>query len=68
MYRISKVDVGWIVERLEFKYKFLGLHFCQVWKPYVKTYGIDECWGHSEKKYAIMNLLDQVKKDTYGIW
>jgi hypothetical protein len=68
IFRITKVDIGWIVERLEFKYNFLGLHFCQVWKPYVKTSGMDECWGHSTKDFAIMNLIDQVKKDTYGIW
>ena len=68
MYRITKVDIGWIVERLEFKYKFLGLHFCKVWMPYVKTSGMDECWGHSEKKYAIMNLKNEIEKDTYGIW
>ena len=59
--------MGLIVERLEFKYKFLGFHFWQVWRPYVKTSGMDECWGHSSKDYAIMNLIDQVKKDTYGI-
>jgi hypothetical protein len=68
MYRIFKVDKGWIVERLEFKYKFLGIHFCQIWRPYVKTSGMDDCWAHSEKKFAVMNLLEQVKKDTYGLY
>lgn len=68
MYRISKVDKGWIVERLEFKYSFLGLHFYKVWRPYVKVSGIDEFWYHSEKKYALMNLLNEIQKETYGLW
>ena len=68
MYRITKVYKGWIVERLEFKYNFFGLHFFKVWKPYVKTFGIDDFWYHSTKEYAIMGLKDQVENDTYGIW
>jgi hypothetical protein len=68
MFRITKVDIGWIVEKLDFKYQFLGLHFYQVWRPYVKTLGLNIEWGHLTKEYAIMNLLDQVKKDTYGIY
>jgi hypothetical protein len=68
MYRISKVDIGWIVERIEFKYNFFGLHFWKVWRPYVKVSGMNDCFGHSEKKYAIMNLIEEVKKETYGIW
>ena len=67
-YRISKVDIGWIVEKLEFKYNFLGFHFCKVYRPYVKTFGLNECWGHKTKDHAIMNLIEQIKKDTYGIW
>ena len=67
-YRISKVDKGWIVEKLVFKYNFLGLHFWMVWRPYVKTSGMDCFWHHETKDFAIMNLIDQVKHDTYGIW
>jgi hypothetical protein len=38
MFRISKIDRGWIVEELVFKYKFLGIHFWQVWRPLLDSY------------------------------
>lgn len=67
-FRITKIDKGWIVEHLVFKYSFLGLHFWKVWRPYVKTSGMDYCWHHKTKQFAEDNLFDQVKYDTYGIW
>lgn len=68
MYKVSKTDKGWIVEKLTFKYNFLGIHFWEVWRPYVKTSGIDEVWYHATKDFAIMNLISEVKNDTQNIW
>ena len=67
-YRIISTDKGWVVEHLTFKYSFLGLHFCRVWRPYVKVTGLDQEWAHQKKKYAIMNFIHEIRKDTYGIW
>ena len=67
-YRISKVDKGWIVEHLTFKYNFLGIHFCKVWRPFVTAAGLNSFWYHSTKEFAEMNLIKEVKSQTYGIW
>jgi len=65
MYRVCKVDKGWIVERLEFRYKILGLHFWQVWRPYIKARGSDDYCYHKTKEAAISSLLEQVKKEIF---
>ena len=64
IYRIKELYNGWIVERLEFKYRLFGLHFYRVWRPYVKVRGMDESWNHSIKAYAVKNLLIRVREDT----
>ena len=61
MFRVSQTELGWIVEKQAFKYCFLGLHFWKVWRPFVKTSGMDSCWYHSDKKYALMNLHSEIK-------
>jgi len=64
MYRIKELYNGWIVEKLEFKYRLFGLHFYKVWRPYVKVSGMDKSWVHRAKINAINNLLTQVRQDT----
>lgn len=65
---LNRQKQGVIVEKLEFKYNFLGLHFCKVWKPYITSAGLDCCWHHSSKYWAICNLVRKVQEETGGVW
>jgi hypothetical protein len=67
MFRIVKLDKGWIVEKQVFKYCFLGLHFYKVWRPFVKSTGLDSAWYHQNQDYALMNLQDEIKKQLITI-
>ncbi|WP_299129363.1 hypothetical protein [uncultured Winogradskyella sp.] len=67
MFRIVKKPRGWIVERQVFKYNFLGLHFWKVWRPFVKTSGMDCAWHHADQDYALMNLYHEINKQLITI-
>jgi hypothetical protein len=60
-FRIVKKEKGFIVEKQEKKF---GITY---WVPYVKSSGLDCAWHHSTYGYALMNLIDQVKKDLIYI-
>jgi len=63
MLRIRKVKHEmFIVEKENYKWTLFGLK--KEWKPYITVSGIDEVWHHSTYEYAIMNLVDQVKKEV----
>lgn len=59
MYRIIEKSKGWIVEIQVCKWTFFGIR--KVWKPFVKTLGMDCVWHHSSRKYAEMNLQTEIK-------
>lgn len=59
MYRIKETEKGWTVERREFKYNVLGLHFCKVWRPYVKSAGQETTWG--QRPESLRNILYNYK-------
>ena len=63
MYRMCKVDKGWITEKLVFKYNFLGLHFYKVWRPFVTYYGGDDFWYSPTKELAFMSFQDKIKNE-----
>jgi hypothetical protein len=60
IFKISENEFGWIVEIKAFKYNLFGLHFCPVWKPFVKTSGLDFCWNHSSIQFAKLSLVDTI--------
>jgi hypothetical protein len=61
-FRIRKQPKGYIVEYLNVKWSLFGLK--KEWKPFVLTSGLDCAWHHSNYDFAMINLLDQVKKET----
>ncbi len=61
-FRIIKKPKGYIVEYLDIKWSLFGLK--KQWKPFVKTSGLDCAWHHSKFEYAMMNLLNEVEKQT----
>lgn len=63
MYRILKKPRGWIIEHQVFKYSFFGLHFWKVWRPFVKSSGLDCAWHSKTKEWAIEHLLLEIKQD-----
>lgn len=62
MYRIRKEPRGYIVEVQTIKWTLFGLK--KEWKPFVKSTGLDCPWHHSEYKFAISNLLNEVEMQT----
>jgi hypothetical protein len=62
LFRIVKKPKGYIVEVCVSKWYFFGLK--KVWKPYVKSAGLDCAWHHSTYDFALKNLLQQVKNET----
>ena len=36
----------------------------KIWKPYVKSSGLDEAWEHQRYSDAMNNLLSQVEDET----
>lgn len=61
MFRISKINNSYIVEVQVSKWTLFGLK--KVWKPYVKSSGLDCAWHHSSYEYAVMNFKSEVLKD-----
>ena len=62
-FRIIKKPKGYIVETNIKKWTLFGLK--EKWIPYVKSSGLDCAWHHSTYEFAMMSLLDEVKKETY---
>ncbi len=63
MFRIKQLkDKTYIVEHRVSKWTLFGIK--KVWKPFVKTSGMDCCWHHSELKYAWENFITEIKKQT----
>jgi hypothetical protein len=60
--RIRKQARGYVVEYLDIKWSLFGLK--KKWKPFVKSAGLDCAWHHSTYDFAMMNLLNEVKKQT----
>ena len=60
-FRIKETEQGWIVEVLTYKWTLFGLK--KVWKPFIKTSGLNSAWHHSQYKFALMNLIDKIKED-----
>lgn len=61
-FRIIKEKRGYIVQVEEVKWTFFGLK--RTWQPFVKSAGLDCAWHHKNFDFAMMNLLDEVKKQT----
>jgi hypothetical protein len=58
--RITKLpNDTFIVEEQISKWTVFGIKY--KWIPLVKTAGLDECWQHSDIKYAMQNAIDQIK-------
>ena len=63
MFRLREVRYKmFIVEILIYKWTFRGLK--KEWKPYIKVSGMNEVWHHSSYDFAMLNLLDQIKRDV----
>ena len=62
MYRILKKPRGYIVEVKTYKWTLFGLK--TVWKPFVKTSGMDCAWHHKTYNLAMYNLHNDVKWRT----
>ena len=62
MFRITETVDGWVVEVETSKWTLFGLK--KVWKPFVKTSGMDCAWNHSKMNFALMNLEHEIKKQT----
>jgi len=60
-FRIVKKEKGYIVEVQQIKWSLFGLR--KKWVPFVKSFGLDCAWHHSTYDYALMNLLDEIKKN-----
>jgi hypothetical protein len=61
-FRIRKTDKGYLVEKRIAKWSLLGLKY--KWIPFVKSTGLECAWIHSKYEYAIMNLIDEIKKEN----
>ena len=61
MFRIVKKSRGYIVEFQVSKWTLFGLK--KVWKPYVKSSGLDCAWHHSSYEFALHNLLREIKDE-----
>lgn len=62
MFRIKETPKGWIVEVQVNKWTLFGNK--KVWKPFVKTSGMDSAWHHSKMNFAFMNFEEEIKKQT----
>ena len=62
-FRILKKPKGFIVEVEVVIWTLFGLK--KRWKPFVKSAGLDCAWHHKTYEFAMMNLLDEVKKQTF---
>jgi hypothetical protein len=61
MFRIVKKTRGYIVEVQVSKWTLFGLK--KVWKPYVKSSGLDCAWHHKSYEMAVMNFKSEVLAD-----
>ena len=62
-FRIKKKPKGFIVEKEIAIWSLFGLKY--KWIPYIKSSGLDCAWHHSTYDFAMINLLDEIKKETY---
>jgi len=62
-FRIIKKQKGFIVEKEIAYWTLFGLKY--KWIPYIKSAGLDCAWHHKTYEFAMMNLIDEVKKETY---
>jgi len=61
-FRILKEKKGYIVQVEQVSWTLFGLK--KRWIPFVKSAGLDCAWHHKTFDFAMMNLLDEVKKQT----
>lgn len=61
MFRIVKNARGYIVEVQVSKWTLFGLK--KVWKPYVKSSGLNCAWHHKSYEMAVMNFKSEVLAD-----
>ena len=61
MFRIVKKTRGYIVEVQVSKWTLFGLK--KVWKPYVKSSGLDCAWHHISYETAVMNFKTEIIND-----
>ena len=62
-FRIKKYKSGYVVEVQKVKNYILFKKY--YWTHYISAAGLETvAWHHSEYKYAMMNLLDKVEKET----
>lgn len=59
LFRIRKLPKGYIVEVKTPKWSLFGIKY--VWKPYVKSAGLDCAWHHKSYGHAFNNLISEVK-------
>jgi hypothetical protein len=60
-FRILKKPRGYVVEELDIRWSILGL--IKIWKPYVKSSGLDCAWHHSSYEHAENNLIKQLQEE-----
>ena len=60
-FRITETSKGFIVENKIVKWSLFGLK--TKWIPFVKSTGLECAWHHKTYDYAMINLLQQIKKD-----
>ncbi len=62
-FRIVKKPKGFVVEKKIAIWTLFGLKY--KWIAYIKSAGLDCAWHHSTYEFAMMSLLDEIKKETY---
>ena len=60
-FRITETSKGFIVEKKTFKWSLFGLK--TKWIPFVKSAGLQCAWHHKTYDYAMMNLIEKIKKN-----
>jgi len=64
-FRIKKYPKGYAVEvELIKRYIFWTT---KKWIPFIKSAGLETAWHHSTYDFALMNLLDEIKKQVIVI-
>jgi hypothetical protein len=58
MFRITKNNIGYIVEIQVSKWTLFGLK--KEWTPYVKSSGMNCAWHHKSYEMAVMNFKSEV--------
>jgi hypothetical protein len=62
-FRIRKKPQGYIVEELDIRWSIFG--FIKIWKPYVKSAGLDCTWHHSSYEHTENNLIKQLQEELW---